>query len=75
MKYAVSEPMINAGEYDAITDKALWTSKADPVRSDGLNSKLKSNVIRTATLAKKPRLTALLASFFPYFSFKRSVEK
>ena len=66
---------MKAGEYDAITDKALCTSKAEPVKSDGLNNKLRRSDKRTATFAKKPRLTALLASVLPYFSFKRSVEK
>ena len=40
-----------------------------------LNNKLKSKVNRTAIFAKKPRLTALLASVLPYFSLRRSVEK
>ena len=47
--------MIKAGEYDAITDNALCTSSADPVKSEGLNNKLRSSVKRTATFAKKPR--------------------
>ena len=54
---------------------ALWTSRAEPVISDGLNCMLKTKVIMTATFAKKPSMTALFASFLPYFSLRTSVAK
>ena len=47
---------MNAGEYDANTARALWTSEADPVKTEGLNNRLKSRLTKTAIVAKKQAL-------------------